>query len=115
MRAAGEVEWRTEGGMDMNEFEFPTVPYTDVPPLPPDTPFATEWGVLREAMPRLLAEGHDGHAAIVRGKSIVGVYENRTDALLDAMRRFPDGQYIVPYIESRIRVIKLGRAARWPK
>src|SRR5437763_102247 len=96
----------------MSDFEYPTVSYTDVPPFPPDAPFAREWNALREAMPRLLADGHEGHSAIVRGDSIIGVYEDRTEALTEALRRFPDGQYLVPYIESRIRVLKLSRAAQ---
>jgi hypothetical protein len=92
-----------------------TVPYTELPPLPPDYPFATEWATLRRAMPQLLAEGHEGHSALIRGDTIVGVYADRAEAFLEGYRRFPDGQYIVPCIESRVRVVKLGRAAQWLK
>ena len=97
----------------MSEPWHETVPYTEVPPFPPDTPFAAEWNALRRAMPQLLADGHDGHTALIRGDTIIGVYEDRTEALTEGYRRFPDGRYIVPHIESRIRVVKLGRAAQW--
>jgi hypothetical protein len=59
----------------MHDSFYETVPYTDLPPLPPDTPFFTEWEALRRAMPRLLAEGHDGHYALIRGDEVIGAYE----------------------------------------
>jgi hypothetical protein len=99
----------------MSEPRPETVPYTEAPPLPPDAPFAAEWHALRRAMPQLLAEGHEGHSALIRGDTIIGVYADRAEALTEAYRRFPDGQYIVPYIESRVRIVKLGRAAQWLK
>lgn len=99
----------------MSETWHETIPYTEAPPFPPDFPFAAEWETLRRAMPQLLAEGHEGHSALIRGGTIVGVYADREEALTEGLRRFPDGQYIVPEIRSRIRIVKLGRAAQWLK
>jgi hypothetical protein len=62
--------------------------YTQLPPPPPNDPGATEWNTFRREVGRLLAEGHEGRFALIKGEQIVGIWDSRREALDEGYRRF---------------------------
>jgi hypothetical protein len=56
--------------------------------LPPDNPLNTEWGLFRRERPRLLAEGHEGRWALIKGEELVGLFDTRDEARNAGLARF---------------------------
>jgi hypothetical protein len=58
-------------------------------PLPPQlAPLADELGAYYRALPGLLAAGHAGRAALVKGGTLVGVWDTEDDAYQAGTERF---------------------------
>src|SRR5262249_47221200 len=49
--------------------------YTELPDVTPGSVLADEWNTFRSELPRLLAEGHEGKFALIKGKQIVGTFD----------------------------------------
>jgi hypothetical protein len=62
--------------------------YTELPDLPPDHVLYHEWNAFRAALPRLLAEGHEGEFALVKGDQILGLFPTREAGLKEGYKRF---------------------------
>jgi hypothetical protein len=52
-----------------------TIHWSELPPAEPGSPCATEWETFRREVGRLLAEGHEGKFALIKGNEIVGIYD----------------------------------------
>jgi hypothetical protein len=83
----------------MNPPERPTIHYTELSDLPPGSPLEVEWNTFRRELPRLLAEGHEGKFAVVKGDALVGIYDT-----WDAAREAGLKQYLLqPHMVQPIR------------
>ncbi len=57
-----------------------TIHYTELPDFPPGSPGAQEWDTFRRELPRLLAAGHEGQFALIKGDTVAGIYPTHDDA-----------------------------------
>jgi len=61
-------------GPTLSEPSRRTVHYTELPDLPAGHLLEREWNFYRREVPRLLAEGHEGKFALLKGEEIIGLY-----------------------------------------
>jgi hypothetical protein len=54
---------------------LPTIHYTKMAEPQPDSPIFREVQTFRRELPRLLAEGHEGKWALVKGEEIIALFE----------------------------------------
>jgi hypothetical protein len=90
-----------------------TIPYTELPDLPPDHLLRREWDFFRRELPRLLAEGHEGEVALLKGEQLVGVYPTREDALRAGYEQFLLEPFLVHPIRSEEPLLRLSPYC-WP-
>jgi hypothetical protein len=64
--------WEVEGR--------PKIHYTEAIPEPPESPIYQECMTFRREMPRLLAEGHEGKIALIKGDEVIGIFEDELEA-----------------------------------
>jgi hypothetical protein len=57
--------------------------------VPPDDPIRESWETFCNVIDRLLAEGHEGRYAFIKGSEIVGIWDNMRE-LVDATRHIRD-------------------------
>jgi hypothetical protein len=62
--------------------------YTELSPAPPNDPIGVEWETYRREVGRLLAEGHEGKFALIKGNTIVGMFGSKDEATDEGLRRF---------------------------
>src|SRR4051812_337473 len=67
--------------------EPPTIHYTELPEGRPDSPLYQEWNFYRREVGRLLAEGHEGRWALIKGEGIVGIWDTEAEARAVAVGR----------------------------
>jgi hypothetical protein len=76
-----------------------TIHYTQLPEQPSDSPIYQETATFRRALPQLLAEGHEGKWALVKGNEIVGLF-----ATLDEGYRLGRQRYLLqPFLVQPVR------------
>jgi hypothetical protein len=56
--------------------EVPTIHYTELPTPSGDGPVAREAATFHRELPRLLAEGHEGKWALIKGDAVIGVHDS---------------------------------------
>jgi hypothetical protein len=85
-----------------------TIPFTQLPESPPDSPTATEWNMYRRTVGRLLAEGHEGKWLLIKGEEIVGIWATLAEA--DAIRseRFLGQAVLLKQILAQEPVLRIG-------
>jgi hypothetical protein len=67
-------------------------------------PLATELATYLRELPRLLEEGHDGRYALIKGATILSLWDTLEDALQAGYERFgPDEPFMTQKIDSRHR------------
>lgn len=75
-----------------------------MPTLPlPDKlkPLAVEIATLYRELPRLLAEGHEGRLALVKGEAVVSVWNDFEDAYTAGYQQFAPEAFLVQPIDAR--------------
>ncbi len=80
----------------------------DLPDLPDTDPLAREWRAYKREVGRLLAEGHAGRHALVKGDEVVSVWDTRRDALQAGHDRFGLAAFMVHQIEPVERPLRAG-------
>jgi hypothetical protein len=65
-----------------------TIHYTELPDWLPDSPGAQEWDTFRRELPRLLAEGHEGKFALIKGDTIAGIYPTSDEGVRAGYAKF---------------------------
>ncbi len=66
----------------------PVIHYTEVVDPPSDWVLFHEWKTFRAALPRLLAEGHAGQFALVKGETILGVFATLDEGVRAGRERY---------------------------
>src|SRR5262245_22551333 len=88
--------------------------YTELPPASECDALATEWETYRREIGRLLAEGHEGKCAIIRGNRIVGIYSTEAEASEIAYKTIYPQTFMLRPIRSREPYVRLPRRVPWP-
>jgi hypothetical protein len=83
----------------------PKVHYTTVGPQPPDSPIYREDQTYRREMPRLLAEGHEGKVALIKGDEIIGLFADFDEALRVGYQKYLNQPFMVQPIREWVPVI----------
>lgn len=78
-----------------------TIPWTELPPGEPGSALDAEWETYRREVGRLLAEGHEGKCVLVKGDSIIGVYDTWEEARQVGLGRYLLEAHMVRPILSR--------------
>jgi hypothetical protein len=59
----------------MHDLEgLPAIHFTEVAEIPPDSPIYAESKTFRRELPHLLAAGHEGKWALIKGTEIIGLF-----------------------------------------
>lgn len=90
-----------------------TIHYTELPDLPPGHLLQREWDFFRRELPRLLAEGHEGKVALVKGEEVVGLYPTREAAMCAGYEKFLLDTFMVHKILTEEPMLRLSPAC-WP-
>ena len=104
--------------------EAPSVPkaapeFPKIPGMPPDMPLQHEFATYLLAAPRLIAEGHAGRYALVKGGEILNLFDTTTAVLEAGYDRFGlDEPFAVFKIEprdlERVAAIAAREGMPWP-
>lgn len=52
------------------------IPCSELPEDASDEPLAQEWNVYRQEVARLLAEGQEGRCVLIKGKDVIGLFDD---------------------------------------
>jgi hypothetical protein len=81
--------------------------YTQLPPAPPDNVLAAENATYRREVGRLLAEGYEGKHVLIKGDTIVGIYDTDEEAMAEGYKRFlMQRPFLVHQIQTWERVLR---------
>jgi len=69
--------------------------FTEMPEPSADSPIYREAQTFRRELPRLLAEGHDGKWALIKGNEIIGLYATLDEGYRLGRERFLFHPFIV--------------------
>jgi hypothetical protein len=70
----------------------------ELPDLPEDHVLAREWKTYKREVQRLLAEGHEGRHALIKGDVVVSVWDTSRDAVQAGHSHFGTGPFMVQMI-----------------
>jgi hypothetical protein len=85
----------------------PGIAPKDLPDAPPDSPLAAEWKTYKREAARLVAEGHEGRHALIKGDEIVGLFDTHDEAIAAGYERFGPGGFAVQTIRSVERPLRI--------
>jgi hypothetical protein len=77
-----------------------------LPDMQPGSVIEQEWNTFRRERPRLLAEGHEGQWVLVKGDTIIGIWDTRREACRQGYKRYLREAFLVhqlQYVEKPIR------------
>jgi hypothetical protein len=86
---------------------LPTIHYTEVPDVPANHPNYRECQTFRRELPRLLAEGHEGKWALIKGDEIAGVFDTLDDAHVAGLARYLSQSFILQPVREWQPVIRM--------
>ena len=89
------------------EVKQPTIPYTQLREAKPDDVLCLEWNTYRREVGRWLAEGHEGKWVLIKGKTVVGLYDTWDAAWAEGCKRYLLNPMLVHQIRSREPVYRL--------
>jgi hypothetical protein len=90
----------------MNQEPEPLV-LSPLPDLPPGDVLEEEWNTFRRELPRLLADGHQGRCALVKGKAVDSVWDTDADALQAGYERFGLTTFMVQQVLADERPLRI--------
>ncbi|HYT92797.1 MAG TPA: hypothetical protein VEL76_29035 [Gemmataceae bacterium] len=90
-----------------------TIHYAELADLPPGSPLACEWDTYRHALPRLLAEGHETRFILIKGDTIVGLYETFEAAYEVGLKAYLGQPFLVHQILTEEPLLRLSPSC-WP-
>jgi hypothetical protein len=76
-----------------------TIHFSKLPPAEAGSMIAREWDTYRREVGRLLADGHEGRFALIKGDQVVGLFDSREEAKAAGSARF----LLEPYLIQQIR------------
>jgi len=85
----------------------PSTHYTELPEARPGEVFYREWNTYRREVGRLLAEGYEGHYALIKDETIVGIYNTWDEAREAGYQRFALRPFLVQRIQTLERLLRI--------
>src|SRR5437764_13657776 len=82
--------------------------YTEVGDLPADSPIYREFLTYRRELPRLLAEGHEGKFALIKGEEIIGLFASLDEGRRPGREQFSFQPFMVQPIREWEPLLRLG-------
>jgi len=79
----------------------------------PDRSAEREWATFCREYPRLVAEGHKGRWALVRGESLVGVFDSEDEAFDAGYEQFGLNSFMVQPITTEERPVRTVWSRLW--
>jgi hypothetical protein len=83
----------------LDKLDRPTVHYTKLPHSQPDDVLYQEWETYLRELPRLLSEGREGQAILIKGEKIIGFFESDEAASDHGTKLF----LLQPFLVQKIR------------
>ncbi len=74
--------------MDKDLKGLATIHYSELPEGQLDSPTHLEWQTFRRELPRLLAEGHEGTWALIKGDKIIDLFTTLDEGYLAGRTRY---------------------------
>jgi hypothetical protein len=90
----------------------PTIHHSELGPAQAGSPITQEWDVYRREVGRLIAEGHEGKWVLIKGEEIIGLFDNRAQAMDMGYDRFLGQPFLVKQILTREPVSRVS-CHRW--
>jgi hypothetical protein len=95
--------------------EPPSIHYTQLDEPIPGSPIAAEWDLYRREVGRLLAQGHEGRWVLIKGGTIVGIWDTEQEADQARLRGFLMQPVLLKQILTWEPVLRGGGYdRRWP-
>jgi hypothetical protein len=88
-------------------YEWPTIPYTELPDCKPDSPLYREWNFYRREVGRLLAEGHEGRFVLIKGEEVIGIWDTEEETRAIALQKYLMQPCLIHQIRSREPLLRL--------
>src|SRR5258708_1360001 len=73
----------------------PTIHYPNLPEAKPGDDFFPEGNTYRREVGRLLADGHESKWVLLKGETVVGVFDTMDEAIAEGGKRFSLDLYMV--------------------
>jgi hypothetical protein len=98
----------------MKELEgLPTIHYSKMADLPASSPVHGESRTFRRELPRLLAEGHEGKWALIKGEAIIRLFDTFGEAADAGYEQFLQEPFLVQPIREWQPLLRVSRYC-WP-
>src|SRR5262249_1779766 len=81
------------------EVKRPTIPYTQLAEAQPGDRLYLEWNTYRREVGRWLAEGQEGRWVLIKGETVVGVFDTWDEAWTEGCQRY----LLTPMLVHQIR------------
>ena len=73
----------------------------------PGDDFFLEWNTYRREVGRLLAEGHEGKWVLIKGETVVGLYNTADEAMAEGGKRFSLDLYMVEHVQAERPIYRI--------
>ncbi len=87
--------------------KLPPIHYTQLPPPPADSKNHREIQTFHRELPRLLAEGHEGKWALIKGDEVIGLYATFDEGCRAGWDRYDVQQFMVQPVREWQPVVRL--------
>jgi hypothetical protein len=85
----------------------PGVPYTQLPTAKPGEELGSEWNTYCREVGRLLAEGQEDRFVLIKGETILGLYDSWHAARRAGLERFLLEPFLVHQIRTREPILQV--------
>lgn len=82
------------------DFTRTSLHYSELPAAEPGSQIAQEWDTYRREVGRLIAEGHEGRFALIKGDQIVGLFDTDEQASLAGASRFLLDSHLIQQVRT---------------
>jgi hypothetical protein len=89
--------------------EQPTIHYTELTDLAPDSPLYREWKAYRRELPRLLVERQEGRFALFRGDDLIGIFATLDEGVRRGRQAYGFQPFLVQPIRERQPLLRIHR------
>jgi hypothetical protein len=94
-------------GQPLPEVRRPTIHYTELPNAKPGDTLYHEWTTYCREVGRWLAEGHEGKWVLIKGETVLGLYDTRQAARAEGLRRYLMESFLVHQIQTEEPVYRI--------
>jgi hypothetical protein len=81
--------------------------YTELAEALPDDVFFHEWNTYRREVGRLLSQGSEGKFVLIKGQTVIGLFDHQDLALAEGNRRFPCQTFLVHQVQETEPVVRV--------